>query len=1021
MSNKLFAGVLGAVMAVGTSVAPVRAASAGFLDQRDSTKSGQLGEATVSALGVQGSKDKKGIASVSVAGGSVQKSGESGIIQGLSGKGSGISITRNSGDPGAGAFIQIRGQSTITGSLQPLIVVDGIPVSNSSVGQGVDGVVQQSRLNDLNPDDIASVEVLKGAAAAAVWGTRAANGVIMITTKKGKANAKGYSVEARYSVGVDRINREYEKQSTFGQGSYGNYSPTSALSWGDRIADRKGGADSVNTSGAYFEAADGTKYYPTIQKNSREVFNQANRDQVFRDGLTMDKSISLSGGSERGNLFVSVSDWDQKGVMNGMSDYRRTTGRINFTNNLNNNLRVGVNTFVSKVSSNRVQQGSNLNGLYLGYLRTPADFDNTDYTGTYYNAAGVPTFNAHRAYRRYLGNAAPSYNNPGWTLNKQVNTSEVNRVIVTPELNLRWGGVHQLTARYGMDFSADDRITYFPVLSAGSYANGQLTDESIQESESSLLVFDRANYKLNEQTNMAVTVGYTTNARRFRSIGGTAFNFIIRDQERFSFNNTTTANSNPFNNRSYVINNRGYAVVNLDWKDRFFVELTGAAEAASTFKGQFFYPSANVAYDLTKDLNMDPSGLSFFKLRGSAGTVGVEPPAYIWTTNYVSASSTSGWGEVLDASYYGGSLYRSTIQGNPDIAPERKTEYEVGFDARFLNNKLSLSGTYYQNVTTGAIFAVDVPASTGFSSKWDNAATISNRGLEFDAKLDVVDTRDFKWNLFGNWTRNRNNVDDLKGVQSIFLAGFTGASSRAVEGHALGALWGGKWERDASGALVLDENGFPQQAISEGVLGDPNPGYRAGYGTSLTYKGVSMNVLFETSQGQQMWAGTTGVLNYFGIDPVTANEQTVSAEQAADLKNIYGESVADVTTANADGSYTFRGNIKDFGAGNVWLDQEWYTGLGGGFGPVAEDFIVDGSWTRLRELSLGYSVPRATAKRMGLSSLDLGFTGRNLLLWSPFKGVDPELNLTGVSNGRGLDYFTNPGTKSFIFSVRLGL
>jgi hypothetical protein len=293
--------------------------------------------------------------------------------------------------------------------------------------------------------------------------------------------------------------------------------------------------------------------------------------------------------------------------------------------------------------------------------------------------------------------------------------------------------------------------------------------------------------------------------------------------------------------------------------------------------------------------------------------------------------------------------------------------------------------------------------------------------LEFDAKLDVVDTRDFKWNIYGNVTRNRNNVDTLNGVNSIFLAGFTGASSRAVEGHALGALWGGKWERDASGALVLDANGFPQQAIAEGVLGDPNPGYRAGFGTSLTYKGVSMNVLFETSQGQQMWAGTTGVLNYFGIDPVTANEQTVSAEQAAELKNIYGESVADVTTANADGTYTFRGNIKDFGAGNVWLDQEWYTGLGGGFGPVAEDFIVDGSWTRLRELSLGYSVPRATAKRMGLSSLDLGFTGRNLLLWSPFKGVDPELNLTGVSNGRGLDYFTNPGTKSFIFSVRLGL
>jgi hypothetical protein len=319
----------------------------------------------------------------------------------------------------------------------------------------------------------------------------------MITTKKGRANAKGYSVEARYSVGVDRINREYEKQSTFGQGVNGNFVPNNALSWGDKIADRVGGADSVNTTGRYFEAADGTKYYPIAERRSTDVYNQANRDQVFRDGLTMDKSISLSGGSERGNLFVSLSDWDQKGILNGFSDYRRTTGRVNFTNNLNNNLKVGMNAFVSKVSSNRVQQGSNLNGLYLGYLRTPADFDNSDYTGTYYDANGIPTVGAHRGYRRYLGDAVPTYNNPGWTLNKQVNTSEVNRIIVTPELNLRWGGSHQLTARYGLDYSGDDRITFFPVRSAASLANGSLTDEHISETESSLLVFDRSTYKLN--------------------------------------------------------------------------------------------------------------------------------------------------------------------------------------------------------------------------------------------------------------------------------------------------------------------------------------------------------------------------------------------------------------------------------------------------------------------------------------------------------------------------------------------
>jgi len=262
-------------------------------------------------------------------------------------------------------------------------------------------------------------------------------------------------------------------------------------------------------------------------------------------------------------------------------------------------------------------------------------------------------------------------------------------------------------------------------------------------------------------------------------------------------------------------------------------------------------------------------------------------------------------------------------------------------------------------------------------------------------------------------------VESLNGVQSIFLDGFQGTSSRAVEGYALGTLWGGKWERDSSGNLALDANGFPIAAANEGVLGNPNPSWRAGLGANASYKGFSMNVLFETSQGNQMWAGTYGVLNHFGINPETANEVTVSAADAAIIKDIDGQSIASSATPDANGMYTVRGNIEDFGKGKVWLNQGWYQTLGGGFGPVAEQFIKDASWVRLRELTLNYDLPVSICKAMHIPGVSLGFTGRNLALWTSFDGLDPETNLTGVTNGRGLDYFTNPGTKSFIFNLKI--
>jgi TonB-linked SusC/RagA family outer membrane protein len=970
-----------------------------------------IDEVVVTALGIEMSRDKSTAAVTTVGSKSLETTGESGVIQGLSAKSSGISVVKNTGDPGAGAYLQIRGQNTITGSNQPLIVIDGVPVINSSRGGGTDGVVQQSRLNDLNPNDIEKVDILKGAAAASLWGTRAANGVIMITTKSGKGNQKGVNVEFSSGFSFDVIGVEVDKQDKFGQGRFGLFVANRGESWGDKISERAGGDDELNETGRYFLAEDGSKYYRIVTKNSQATYNDVNRDQVFRNGFASDINLGINLKSDKSNTYISIGDWNQKGIINGNSDYRRTNFRVNFKSDASEKVKFKLNTSYTKIFSNRVQQGSNLNGLYLGYLRTSPDFDNTDYKGTYYNDAGIPSYNAHRGYRRYLGDAVPAYNNPGWTINEQVNTSDVNRFIISPELQIdmiKGQSLNStLTARFGNDISFDRRVTFFPVNSAGSSASGSYTDENLTEREHTFDVFARTAHNLGD-FNLSWVLGAQYSARIYEYLGGTNSSFINRDDQIYSFANGTSENIDPSNYVSKKYIGAGYLILNLDMFDQLYFEFTGRAEKSNAFDGIIFYPSASLGWVFTKSLLPENNVLSFGKLRTTFGTVGVEPPLYINGIDYVSAGVGSGWGAILDASQFGGALQRSTVQGNPDIVPEKKTEFEVGADLRFLRDMLSLNATYYQNKVEGAIFAVDVPASTGYSSQWENAATMSNKGFELDLSGSIINSKDFNWRISMNFSKNKNMVDDLKEVKSIFLNGFTGTSSRAVEGYALGTLWGGKWERDETGALVLDANGFPGQALEEGVLGDPNPDYRAGLGTTLNFKGIALNVLFETSQGGDMWAGTYGVLNHFGVSEASANEVTPSA----DILSYDG-------TVNPAGTLV-RGNISNFGAGDVLLDQSWYTSLGGGFGPIGEQYVFDASYIRLREVSLSYSFPKSIIKKLKLTNLNLTLIGRNLALWSDFAdkfGTDPETNLTGVSNGRGLDYFNNPSTKSYLVKL----
>lgn len=970
-----------------------------------------LDEVVLTALGLEVKKEDDLSSSTAIEPDLITKSGESGLIQSLAGKTSGLKITKSSGDPGAGAYIQIRGQNTITGSSSPLIIIDGIPVSNTSVNiqsSGTAGVTEQSRLNDFNPEDIAKVTVLKGAAAAAVWGTGAANGAIIIQTKKGKAGRM--SIDITSSTAFDKINVEFEKQGIYGEGSRGNWRENYSLSWGDKIADRTGAPNIVDEGNRRFESyTTGNVIYPILEKNDKTVYNQSNRDQVFGTGMTYNNGVSISYAHERSNTFMSFSNWTQNGIIKGNSDYKRNTIRLNHNVKLSDKLTAKFSTYYAYISSNRIQQGSNLSGLYLGYLRTSPDFDNTDYIGTYYDSNNVPTQNAHRAYRKSIGGTSkPVYNNPLWTINEQDNPNQVNRFTISPQLIYHFTSNISITARYGLDYYSDHRETFFPSLSAGE-GRGEYYQDDITEKTENYNIFAQGLHEISDAFSFDWILGTSFDSNQYARMSGESIGFTNPDVGDLRiFGNATAENESPSSYKSKTKKQGVYAVANFNLFNQLLVSLTGRYERPSTLETNVFYPSASIGWKFT-ELIGDSDFLNFGKLRASYGEIGIEPGPYTSSTTYSPGSISSSWGDGLDGAAYGNPFTRSSTLGNPDLKEERVKEFEIGGDFRFFKNKINLGVTYYDRVTEDAILYIDVAPTTGFTSTPVNAAEITNKGLEIDLGFNLFRTENFTWDINGFYSFNKNLVTDLAGVVEVPLDGFTSASSSVVEGEPMAVLMGNGFLYDDNGDYVLDDNGFPKVDPQRRKIGDPNPDWIGGLGTVLKFHGFTLSAQFETSQGNDVWAGTSGVLKYFGIDPETANESVAQT----DLPTYNSSTIIPAGT-------TFRGNIANFGGNDVALTQNWYTQLGGGFGSQRESFVKDASWTRLRELSLGYTISPKLLTKTGLTHFEVLLTGRNLFLWTDIEGFDPDLNLTGPTKGRGLDYFTNPATQSFIVTLKFG-
>lgn len=1019
----------------------------------------RLDEVVVTALGEQVERDKFGTASSNIGGQSLVQSGETSIANGLAAKVSGVQIIRSGGDPGAGVYIQIRGQASINGLVQPLIVLDGTPIDNSNFDQGVSGTTQQSRINDINPDDIESIEVLKSAAASALWGSRAANGVLYITTKKGKNSGGKINVSYRSTLSFDQVNKFPELQTNWGQGLNQRYRDGFATSYGDYIPNRPGGAD-IFTSGPSIPGssyvlfddgsfrgsiANGTLANPAGGKRSNTTYDHQ-RD-AFRTGTLWDNTIQISGGTDRSTFLLSIGNVNQNGVIRNGSDYYRNTIKVSASTRVTDKIKLTFTGSYINNTSNRAQQGSNLNGIFLGGLRTPPDYDNSRFIGTFVSTTGATIPGRQVAYRSPIGASQnPIYDNPLWSINRNWSKAELNRFVGTLQLDFDVTSWLSLMGRTGIDAYFEKKQDF---LDPGSAAvqGGVYNTQTYFVSQFTHDFFARLHRKFSENFEGHLLLGFQGNYATLDNTGIFTSNFIS-PQAPPNPTNVPKANLNPFQTLSFRRQTAFYTEAHAELLNQVYLTGTLRAENDTRIPNRnavYYYPSLSAAWAFTNASFFPKQDiLSFGKLRASFGIVGVPVfGTYAGSTIYVASAAGDGYGPTLAAGNYPPpglpnagaalALQQSGTAGNPDLRPEFKTEFEIGTDLRFWKDRISFNFTAYSSTTNGIILPITVPQSTGFTNQFKNAASMRNWGLEVDLGAEWLRIGKFSWNTTGNFSLYRNQITDLgPGVQSFSLGGggFTGSESAAVLGQPLGTFWGTDFLRRDNGSLLLDVNGFPQLDQSGNkAIGNPNPVYRMGIGNTFRYQNLSLFVLFDFVVGNKVWNGTRGALFEFGTPKDSDFRTTLTAAQAASLRISTGQTVAGsgVYAPNPDGSYTIRGYVTDFGGGPVIVDQFYWTtraggnAIGSGFAGPTSQFIEDGSNVRLREITLAYTLNSAGFRKFSkLQSVDFSITGRNVFLWTSYKGIDPETNLTGAAtNARGLDYFNNPNTRSILFTIKV--
>lgn len=1002
----------------------------------------QLGEVVVTGAGTESEVEKLGNVRNNVDSSLITRSNEANLVTALAAKAPNVEVTSTSGDPGASTQIRIRGVNTLTGTAAPLFVVDGQPIDNTTTPTaqfdgtgfaGEQGTPTPNRAIDINPDDIESVEILKGAAAGSIYGARAGQGVVLITTKRGRPGATQYSL--RSSIGISDVHRFPPLQRRYG---LGEEDASSGVPTADPCV--------PSTDPSLVDCfATSNSWGPLIPAGS-PTFDHAR--EIFETGWNTNHNLTISGGNDRTQFFLAGGYSYDRGTYVGPNNhFQRVSVRVNGSQRVVNSLKVGANVAYANTAGSFLQKGSNFSGMTLDAWRTTPGFDNLPYLD--------PVTGLHRSYR--FPNPSPvsfdstrGYDNPFFTANVPISTAYADRVFGNVDLD--WRPLSWLRFNYtlGVDYSGDDRLQGQPQTSSNTPSVlGQVVKVAITSSQIDHNLTGTVTYKVSPGFGGTVTLGQNLNTRSLRQLGGVG-NALLAPVP-FTLTNTASQLP-PIDNETKVRISGYFGQATFDLWDQLFLKGGLRYDGASSFDintQHAWFPSASAAWQFTKAAGDFGGVLSYGKLRAAYGEVGTQPQPYLTAFTFLSGGTyQDGWGSTLTASQNGfGGLYSDTTRAGL-LKPERTREFEAGIDLGLFKDVADFSFTWYRRSSKDVILTVPVPASTGFINQAANAGRIRNAGTEWALNIRPITRKNFAWDLGLLFSTNRNRVEDLAGAEFVSYGG-AGSFGFAVAqvGQPIGSFRDYDYIRCGRGLTVLDGGGNSvsvdglctagqnqQQAlfINDGtysntngdagntgiagnhssagyplldpdsrIVADPNPSWAGSVRTGIRVGKLSLSALVDIRHGGQVYNGTRGALNSLG-----------TSQESADLRYktvVIGEGV-------------LPGPVAGPGAGTpVLLDQNWFQTYYSTFAVLGAPFYESASFTKLREVSIGYTLTGGFVSRsLGFSSVDLRVAGRNLFVWTDYTGVDPETNLAGAESGvRNFDWFNSAQSRSFIFTVTL--
>ncbi|SEL62991.1 TonB-linked outer membrane protein, SusC/RagA family [Parapedobacter koreensis] len=935
----------------------------------------ELEEVVVTSFGIQRDRKTLGYGVSEMKSEELAKSPTTDVTNALSGKVAGVQVS-GAGGGFAGSNVTIRGFSTFTGSNQPLYVVDGIPLDNSGGGNSVNtGVVNSSRISDINPQDIENISVLKGAAATVLYGSRAASGVILITTKKGKQGTRN-QVNVGTNTAVGTVSRFPDFQNEYAQGSNGNYINNVAGSWGPRIEGQ--------TVRNWFGEDEVLRAYPD---NIRDI---------LQNSISSQNDLSFSGATDRYDYRISYGYTKETGLVPN-NELTRNNLSVNVGTQVSDKLKIGTSFSYTNNSSDRTQSGNQgANPLWRG-IYAPRSYDLTNLP--YEDEEG-----------NQLWYAAEDH--PYWSINHITNRREVNRFY--GNVNLKYDILDWLQAdlKVGADVfnSASKGFDDMGVRSnanTNSAGAGGLSDQSSTVRNINSYFTVTGNRKIGEDINVLATVGNEIIANYSSSVSAVGLGIVLpgfANQRNFL----------TFNPSGSITEQRAvgvFADLVVDYKNFLSVNVKARNDFSSTLapgNRSIFYPALAISWVPTEAFpSLKSDVLSSLKIRANIGEVGKGTGPYDTNTYYGRASAGDGLGSTAVNFPFNG-LAGYTLNngaGNPQLQPEFTREIELGTEVSLFSGRVFLDGSVYRRDTRNLIFSVPVPSSSGFTSVTTNAGKLSTKGLELLLRVVPIKKENFNWDASFNFTTFKSIVEELApGVDNISLGGFTSPNIRLVSGEEYGQIWSNAYQRNNDGQMIIGANGLPRPTSAVQRVGNPNPKFVLGWNNTLTFKDFTFSFLFDFKYKGDQLSRTIGDLQINGVAAETAEHPRF----------------------NADGTpstpYIFEGVLEDGTPNNIPVTAQQYYGLQGKY--VAwEGYVLDATFVKLREANLSYRLPvRLLGNQKVIKAVNLSVYGRNLFMYAPnYPHLDPEQNLLGISNARGLEFGIQPTARTIGGSIRLTL